>query len=128
MAGKILMENGTSPDESPPADPVLSISRASFGYAAQPIVEIEKLELHSHEVVALVGPSGCGKTTVLSTIAGMRDPIAGSLEILGSPRTARWRAQNTARTAQSFPLFHWLTVRQNLELACMIRRIAVHYV
>ncbi len=119
------MENATSPDESSPADPILSISRASFGYAAEPIVEIEKLELHSHEVVALVGPSGCGKSTVLSTIAGMREPIAGSLEILGSTRTARWRAQNTARTVQSFPLFHWLTVRQNLELACKIRGMPV---
>jgi ABC-type nitrate/sulfonate/bicarbonate transport system ATPase subunit len=116
------MQNGASPDESP-AGPILSISRASFGYAAEPIVEIEKLEVHSHEVIALVGPSGCGKTTVLSTIAGMRDPIAGRLEILGSARDARWRAQNTARTVQSFPLFHWLTVRRNLELACRIRAV-----
>jgi NitT/TauT family transport system ATP-binding protein len=121
------MENGTSPGESP-ASPILFISRASFGYAAEPIVEIEKLEVHSHEVIALVGPSGCGKTTVLSTIAGIRDPIAGSLEILGSARAARWRAQNTARTVQSFPLFHWLTVRRNLELACRIRGMPVHHV
>jgi ABC-type nitrate/sulfonate/bicarbonate transport system ATPase subunit len=122
------MENGTLPGEGPPAGPILSISRASFGYASEPIVEIEKLEVHSHEVVALVGPSGCGKTTVLSTIAGMRDPIAGSLEILGSSRADRWRAQNTARTVQSFPLFHWLTVRQNLELACRIRGMPVKHV
>jgi ABC-type nitrate/sulfonate/bicarbonate transport system ATPase subunit len=121
------MQNGASPDESP-AGPILSISRASFGYAAEPIVEIEKLEVHSHEVIALVGPSGCGKTTVLSTIAGMRDPIAGRLEILGSARDARWRAQNTARTVQSFPLFHWLTVRRNLELACRIRAVPDHHV
>jgi NitT/TauT family transport system ATP-binding protein len=122
------MENGTSPGESAPAGPILFISRASFGYAAEPIVEIGKLEVHSDEVIALVGPSGCGKTTVLSTIAGMRDPIAGRLEILGSARAARWRAQNTARTVQSFPLFHWLTVRQNLELACRIRGMPVNHV
>jgi NitT/TauT family transport system ATP-binding protein len=120
-SGKLLMVNGISPAESTQAGPILSISRASFGYAVEPIVEIEKLEVQSHEVVALVGPSGCGKTTVLSTIAGMREPIAGSLEILGTPRAARWRAQHTARTVQGFPLFHWLTVRQNLELASKIR-------
>jgi ABC-type nitrate/sulfonate/bicarbonate transport system ATPase subunit len=120
------MGNRIPPGESLAAGPILSISNARFGYSAEPIVEIEKLELHSHEVVALVGPSGCGKTTVLSTIAGMRDPIAGKLEILGSARTAHWRAQNTARTAQSFPLFHWLTVRRNLELACRIRGMPVH--
>jgi ABC-type nitrate/sulfonate/bicarbonate transport system ATPase subunit len=122
------MENGTSQGESPLPGPILSISRATFGYTSEPIVEIEKLEVDSHEVLALMGPSGCGKTTVLSTIAGMRDPIAGSLEILGSTRADRWRAQNTARTVQSFPLFHWLTVRQNLELACRIRGMPVNQV
>jgi len=122
------MENVISANENHALGPILSIHQASFGYGAEPIVEIEKLEVHSHEVVALVGPSGCGKTTVLATIAGMRDPVSGTLEILGCAREAIWRAQNTARTVQSFPLFHWLTVRQNLELACKIRGVTIDHV
>src|SRR5579871_5165309 len=41
------------------------------------------LEVYGGELTLLVGPSGCGKTTLISIIAGLLDPTAGSLEVLG---------------------------------------------
>ncbi len=37
------------------------------------------------EVVALLGPNGAGKTTTLSTVAGLRKPIAGERPFDGNP-------------------------------------------
>jgi NAD(P)H-flavin reductase len=41
------------------------------------------LEVPPGELTLLVGPSGCGKTTLISIIAGLLDPTAGAVEVLG---------------------------------------------
>lgn len=108
--------------------PLLSAQGVHFGYKDVPVIKIECLDVRPGERVALVGRSGCGKTTVLATVAGMVEPISGELHIQGAARDALWRARNTARTVQSFPLFHWLTVRQNLLLACRVRGVKPHHI
>src|SRR6266481_2255061 len=40
------------------------------------------------ELTLLVGPSGCGKTTLISVIAGLLDPTAGEVEVLGEDLTS----------------------------------------
>ena len=87
------------------------------------VLRIDHLEVRAGERIGVVGSSGCGKTTLLSAIAGLTEPITGSIQIDGENRTLPWRAKNTARTLQAFPLFHWLTVRDNLALACGIRKV-----
>jgi ABC-type nitrate/sulfonate/bicarbonate transport system ATPase subunit len=107
---------------------LMSACEVQFGYKGIPVIGIDSLVIRPGERVALVGRSGCGKTTVLATIAGMIELISGELQFQGAPRDALWRARNTARTVQSFPLFHWLTVRQNLLLACRIRGVKPHHI
>jgi ABC-type nitrate/sulfonate/bicarbonate transport system ATPase subunit len=114
--------------ESDSSAPLLWVQDVKFGYKGISIIEIETLGVRPGERVSLVGPSGCGKTTVLATIAGSFEPISGHLRIQGTNRDSLWRARNTARTVQSFPLFHWLTVRQNLVLACRIRGVNPYHV
>src|SRR5947209_3230622 len=41
------------------------------------------LEVRPGEMTLLVGPSGCGKTTLISIIAGLLDPTAGEVAVLG---------------------------------------------
>ena len=41
------------------------------------------LEVARGEITLLVGQSGCGKTTLLSVVAGLLDPTAGEVEVLG---------------------------------------------
>ncbi len=111
-----------------PSGAMLRLEDAEFGYNGRAVILISRLDVRAGERVALVGHSGCGKTTVLAAIAGVMDPLRGLLEILGSERSADWRARNTARTLQNFPLFHWLTVKQNLRLACRVRGVSAENV
>jgi ABC-type nitrate/sulfonate/bicarbonate transport system ATPase subunit len=95
--------------------------RIQFG--SRPIVELSHLAVATGEIVALVGRSGCGKTSLLRMIAGTDPGHEGEIRIDGIPATPAERVERTARTLQSFPLFHWLSVRGNLELAARVRGV-----
>lgn len=75
----------------------------------------------SGEFVVLVGASGCGKTTVLNAIAGMVEPTAGEVKVLGTtPTKARGRlGYMLARDA----LLPWRTARKNVCLSMEIHGI-----
>src|SRR5271169_5289059 len=72
------------------------------------------LKLAEGEIVALLGRSGSGKSTLLRLIAGLARPTAGSLSYLGQPITGP--APGISMVFQSFALFPWLTVLENVEL------------
>jgi len=72
------------------------------------------LALAEGEIVALLGRSGSGKSTLLRLVAGLAHPTAGSLSYLGQPITGP--APGIAMVFQSFALFPWLTVLENVEL------------
>lgn len=72
------------------------------------------------EMTFLVGPSGCGKTTLLSVIAGLLNPSAGQLEVLGQPmgslkggRAVEFRRRNLGFVFQQFNLLPSLTAAEN---------------
>ncbi len=79
------------------------------------------LTIDKREVVAIVGLSGCGKTTILKTISGEIPLIRGAVHLDGHAQKRDWLVKHLARTLQSFPLLHWLTVEGNLRLAAQIR-------
>jgi len=66
------------------------------------------------EFVALLGPSGCGKSTLLRILAGLLQPTSGQVLFKGVPQHGP--NPNVAIVFQSFALFPWLTVLQNVEL------------
>ncbi len=66
------------------------------------------------QVVGLLGRSGSGKSTLLRLIAGLSRPTAGEITYLGRRVTAP--APGIAMVFQSFALFPWLTVLENVEL------------
>jgi len=67
------------------------------------------------EVVALLGPSGCGKSTLLRSLIGLVTPTAGTILAHGKP--LHGVHPGAALVFQSFALYPWLTVRQNIEVA-----------
>jgi ABC-2 type transport system ATP-binding protein len=70
------------------------------------------------EIFGLLGPNGAGKTTLIECIVGLRQPTAGTIDVLGFD-PARDRAEITARVAvqtQSASLFDTLTVAETLRL------------
>src|ERR1700688_410465 len=72
------------------------------------------LTLRDNEIVGLLGRSGCGKSTLLRIIAGLMPPTAGIVAIDGEP--VRGPAGQVAMVFQTFALFPWLTVLDNVEI------------
>ncbi len=72
------------------------------------------LNLYDNEIVALLGRSGSGKSTLLRIIAGLMPPTDGEVRI--DDRLVRGPADGVAMVFQSFALFPWLTVLENVEL------------
>ncbi|MBI5223061.1 ABC transporter ATP-binding protein [Candidatus Micrarchaeota archaeon] len=73
--------------------------------------------LKKRESIALVGPSGCGKTTLIRLIAGLEVPTSGVIEFEGKPITGPIR--QIMMVFQSFAIFPWKTVQENVELALL---------
>jgi NitT/TauT family transport system ATP-binding protein len=72
------------------------------------------LQIASGEFVALLGPSGSGKSTLLRILAGLLRPSEGQVFFRGIPQHGP--NPHLAIVFQSFALFPWLTVLQNVEL------------
>jgi NitT/TauT family transport system ATP-binding protein len=71
------------------------------------------LQVQPREVVALLGPSGCGKSTILRILAGLLQPSRG--EVLYHGKRLVGLNTGVAIVFQSFALYPWMTVAQNVE-------------
>src|SRR5215472_9674690 len=78
------------------------------------VLEDVNLALREGEIVGLLGRSGSGKSTLLRLIAGLNFPTGGRILYHGRPLAGP--AQGIAMVFQSFALFPWLTVLENVEL------------
>src|ERR1700755_1462013 len=70
--------------------------------------------LKEGEIVGLLGRSGSGKSTLLRLIAGLSRPQGGTLSYMGAP--IQGPVQGVAMVFQSFALFPWMTVLENVQL------------
>ena len=71
------------------------------------------LSLHEGEIVGMLGRSGSGKSTLLRIIAGLIQPSSGDVRYNGAPLNGP--AEGVAMVFQTFALFPWLTVLENVE-------------
>lgn len=77
--------------------------------------------LHEREIVALLGQSGSGKSTLLRIMAGLISADRGDVHYRGQPLYGP--ARGISMVFQSFALFPWLTVEQNIEIGLEARGI-----
>ena len=88
-------------------------------YYAQPsenriqVIAPTDLSIVPGEIVALLGPSGSGKSTLLRMLTGLTRPSAG--EVYWHGRPIAHANPNVSIVFQSFALFPWLTVLENVE-------------
>ncbi|RQH03851.1 AAA-associated domain-containing protein [Paraburkholderia dinghuensis] len=96
---------------------VLSVRNVSRGFGKTDderlVLDNVNVSLREGEIVGLLGRSGSGKSTLLRIISGLIEPTAGEVDWLGKPLEGP--AEGVAMVFQTFALFPWLTVLQNVE-------------
>jgi NitT/TauT family transport system ATP-binding protein len=83
------------------------------GGARIPVVAATDLAIYPGEILALLGPSGSGKSTLLRMLTGLAEPSSG--EVLWHGQPMRGPLNNVSIVFQSFALFPWLTVLDNVQ-------------
>jgi len=97
-------------------------------YYAQPsanriqVISATDLSIVPGEILALLGPSGSGKSTMLRMLTGLSKPSAG--EVYWHEKPISQAEINVSIVFQSFALFPWLTVLQNVEAPLQARGVA----
>ncbi len=98
---------------------ILEVHGMSKGYGSgndrSQVLEGIELTIDKGEFVALVGYSGAGKTTLVSLIAGLIAPDAGSIAFAGKPITGPGPERGVV--FQNYSLLPWLSVQDNIALA-----------
>ena len=79
-----------------------------------PVLEGMSTVLNEGEIVGLLGRSGCGKSTLLRIVSGLIRPSSGEVFYQGEPLEGP--ADGVAMVFQSFALFPWLSVLENVEI------------
>ncbi len=85
------------------------------------VLEDVNLQLTGGQIVGLLGRSGSGKSTLLRLIAGLSEPSAGEVRYLG--REVTGPAAGISMVFQSFALYPWLTVFENVALGLEAQRV-----
>lgn len=90
--------------------------------SARSVLEDVDFRLAEGEIVSLLGQSGSGKSTLLRIMAGLIGVDAGDVRYREQPLYGP--ARGVSMVFQSFALFPWLTVQQNVELGLEARGVA----
>jgi len=90
--------------------------------SARSVLEGVDFRLAEGEIVSLLGQSGSGKSTLLRIMAGLINADAGDVRYREQPLYGP--ARGVSMVFQSFALFPWLTVQQNVELGLEARGVA----
>ncbi len=100
----------------------VSKAYASGRSAPVTILDDVSLDVREGEMLALLGQSGSGKSTILRLIAGLTEPTKGTVLSHGVPLNGVNR--HLSIVFQSFALYPWLTVQQNVQVGLIQRRLS----
>jgi NitT/TauT family transport system ATP-binding protein len=79
------------------------------------------LSVAANDFITILGPSGCGKSTLLRIVAGLDSPSAGRVLLNG--RVVGGPGPDRGMVFQSYTLFPWLTVAQNIAFGLRERNV-----
>ena len=106
--------------------PVLTVEGLECRYGKVAAVRDLSLEVRKGELVSLIGANGAGKTTTLKAISGVLAPSAGRIMFEGEDITRasarRVLELGIAHCPEGRRVFPYMTVRENLEMGCYLRR------
>ena len=116
-----------TPTEVEEAAPVAQLCAVCKSYKTAGGHELKVLEnidlsIHKGELLALLGQSGSGKSTILRCLTGLVDPSSG--RALANGKMFSGVASNVSIVFQTFALYPWLTVEQNVAVGLMARKLS----
>jgi ABC-type nitrate/sulfonate/bicarbonate transport system ATPase subunit len=82
------------------------------GQSTQALLPVD-FHVQENDFVTILGPSGCGKSTMLRIVAGLDYPSAGRVLLDG--RQVEGPGSDRGMVFQSYTLFPWLTIEQNIR-------------
>ncbi len=110
---------------APETAELLTLQNVSKSYGSGPrqFVALRDInvQVRTGEFVCLLGPSGCGKSTLLRIVAGLNSASSGQVLYRGQPVTGV--NPHATIVFQTFALYPWLTVQENVEIALKARGI-----
>ncbi len=110
----------------PNKQPLLQLVNVSqvYGFGTRQFTAVQNVDLNLYpgEFVALLGPSGSGKSTLLRIIVGLQPATSGQVLYRGVPMHGV--NEHAAIVFQTFALFPWLTVQENVEVALKARGVS----
>ena len=122
-----MMAAGSATVTQAPAGEAIIRAEKIEKYYSQPsenriqVISATDLEIVPGEILALLGPSGSGKSTMLRMLTGLSRPSAGQVYWHGKPISEA--RINVSIVFQSFALFPWLTVLENVEAPLQARGV-----
>ena len=109
------------------SESLLTCTDVNKSYGGVQAVKNVSLHVDRGEVVGLVGPNGAGKTTLVDVITGQQEADSGLIQVAGAtlsgPPSKRARRSGFARTFQHPQLALDMTVRENLLVGAVGRRL-----
>jgi ABC-type nitrate/sulfonate/bicarbonate transport system ATPase subunit len=103
-------------------DNVSRIFPAVRGGTPTRALEPTNLSVADNDFVTILGPSGCGKSTLLRMVAGLDTPTTGRILLDGKAITGP--GADRGMVFQSYTLFPWLTVSENISFGLRERGIS----
>lgn len=86
------------------------------------VLEQIDIAVHEGELLALLGQSGSGKSTILRCLTGLIEPTSG--RVLHKGETLHGINEDASVVFQTFALYPWLTVAQNVAVGLMAHRVS----
>jgi NitT/TauT family transport system ATP-binding protein len=123
-----MQQTGIDNAAQSPAAPAIIRAEKIEKYYAQPsqnriqVISATDLAIVPGEILALLGPSGSGKSTMLRMLTGLSRPSAG--QVYWHEKPIGDSEINVSIVFQSFALFPWLTVLENVEAPLQARGVA----
>jgi ABC-type nitrate/sulfonate/bicarbonate transport system ATPase subunit len=103
----------------------ISIDRVGHGYGTLRVLDGISLSLEPGERMAVVGPSGCGKSTLLSLVAGLEQPLEGTISVAGHGQP-QGRLAGCALMPQDDLLLPWRSAIDNAALPLVNAGLSRH--
>ena len=105
---------------------LLEARNLHIGYGDAPAVWDVSLDVGAGEIVSVIGPNGAGKTTLINAIAGLLRCRSGDFRFdghdMGSVKAHDYCGHGIALVPEGRRLFVKMSVEENLELGCYLRR------